>query len=167
MALVAGIDPHTQRFARNPRPDPRAYVAQAARVVRNADEATRLMRDGHDFHGVALVEQPLALPPEASTPSPGTATIDRFEPERIVVTVQSSTPALLILAEPWYPGWKATVDGVSSDCVPVNAWMRGVMVPAGARQVVFHFHSTYLKIGAALSIAALLLVAGLLIRHKR
>jgi hypothetical protein len=166
MALIAGIDPRTHRVATNPQPDPPAYLAQAARMVPHAGEATQLMRAGHDFHSVALVEQPIALPVEAAVPSPGSATIERFEAERIVVSVQSSTPALLVLAEPWYPGWTATIDGVASACIPVNAWMRGVMVPAGARQIVFQFHSTYLKAGAGISIAALLLVAFLLIRRK-
>lgn len=161
MALVAGVDPLTHRLALNPRPDPRAYVASGTRVVNSVDEAIQRMRDGHDFHHVALVESALDLPERAPDSESGAA-ITRFEPERIAVTVQSSAPGLLVLAEPWYPGWSATVNGVATACVPVNAWMRGVVVPAGASQVVFVFRSTYLRTGAIVSLTALLLISGML-----
>jgi hypothetical protein len=166
MALVLGVDPRTHRLAFNAAPDPRVYLAGAARLVRDSHEATALMRSGHDFHRVALVEQPLALPDPIPLPQDGRATITRFEAERIAMAVESPAPALLVLAEPWYPGWTARVNGTSAPCIPANAWMRAVLVPAGTSQVELTFHSTYLVPGAAISLATLAILLWLLFRRK-
>ncbi|HJX53920.1 MAG TPA: hypothetical protein VJ801_14225 [Polyangia bacterium] len=172
MALVAGADPRTRHPVIRRTPDPRAYLAGSARRVRDADRATALMRAGHDFHHIALVEQALALPdrPDSSLDPDHVrdrATIVRFEPERILVATESSVPALLVLAEPWFPGWSALVNGAPAACIPANAWMRAVLVPAGKSQVVLTFHSTYLASGAAISLAALALILGLLLLRRQ
>jgi hypothetical protein len=165
MALVLGADPRTKRLAVNPKPDPRTYLASSALLVRNDDEATERIRAGHDFHNVALVERPLPLPSQA-LPFEGHTTITRFEAEHIAITVECSAPALLVLAEPWYPGWEARVNGTIAPCVPANAWMRAVLVPAGKSQVEMTFHSTFLVLGAVISLAALATIFVLLFRRR-
>ena len=165
MAFVLGVDPRTHHLAFNTAPDPRVYLAGSTRLVRDDREATRLMRAGHDFHHIALVEKPLDLPTAPSS-CEGSAAITRFEPERISVAVETSAPALLVLAEPWYPGWSALVNGLPAPCIPANAWMRAVPVPAGKSQVVLTFHSTYLVLGAVISLATLVLIAFLLVRRR-
>jgi hypothetical protein len=164
MALVMGADPRAKRLMFSPRPDPRVYLVEASRMVRDAREATELMRVGHDFHKVALVEQAIALPGHAV--SDGRATITRFEPERISIAVESPSPALLVLAEPWYPGWEARVNHSAAPCVPANAWMRAVPVPAGTSQVEMTFHSTYLLPGALISLATLVAILWMLFRRR-
>jgi len=165
MALVLGADPRTHRLAVNPNPDPRAYLASSALSLRNDDEATEYMRAGHDFHHVALVEQPVPLPTQA-LPLDGHATITHFSSERISIAVESPWPALLVLAEPWYPGWTARVNGSSVPCIPANAWMRAVLVPAGKSQVEMTFHSTYLVLGSVISLVALAIILVLLFRRR-
>jgi hypothetical protein len=164
MALVMGADPRAKRLMFSPRPDARVYLVGASRMVRDAREATELMRVGHDFHKVALVEQAIALPGHAV--SDGRATITRFEPERISIAVESPSPALLVLAEPWYPGWEARVNHSAAPCVPANAWMRAVPVPAGTSQVEITFHSTYLLPGALISLATLVGILWMLFRRR-
>jgi len=161
MSLVIGADPRSHRPILNRQPDARAYLALAARQVRDDAEATELMRAGYDFHDVALVEKPLPLPTRAP-PLAGHATLTSFAPERISIAVESPSPALLVLAEPWYPGWVARVNGSVAPCIPANAWMRAVLVPAGKSQVEMTFHSTYLVPGALISCAALAIILGML-----
>jgi hypothetical protein len=175
MNLVLGLDPVT-RQVKGRKPDPRAYLARRTEVVLDWLRAVERMRDGHDFHAVALIEAPLALP--APRP-PGIAEITRvsadeepaeitsFLPEEVIVRTRGDDPALLVLAEPWYPGWTATVDGAPVPCVPANAWMRAAPVPAGVHEVTFRFHSTRLRAGAALSLVSLGLVAAVLLESGR
>jgi hypothetical protein len=166
MNLVLGLDPATLQGRLRARPDPRTYLAYATETVPDWRVAVDRMRDGHDFQRVALVETALPLPPTAA--ELGAAEIVNFAPETVIVATHGTAPALLVLAEPWYPGWTATVDGAKVDCVPANAWMRAAPVPAGAHQVVFRFHSTYLRAGAILSLAALALALGaLLLEYRR
>jgi hypothetical protein len=166
MGLVIGVDPRNEQVVYNPRPDPRAYLVGQVLQVRDDVEATALMRQGHDFHSVALVEQPVSLPGAPLDPS-ARATITDFAPERVVIAVESQSPALLVLAEPWFPGWSASVNGVAAPCLPANAWMRAVAIPEGKSEVVFVFRSTYLARGAAVSLLGLVAIAGLLARSRR
>jgi len=50
------------------------------------------------------------------------------------------------------------VNGLPAPCIPANSWMRAVPVPAGKSQVVLTFHSTYLALGAVISLATLALI---------
>jgi hypothetical protein len=167
MSLVAGVDPGQSRLVARRDPDPRAYVASASRVVGSWSEAVRLMREGHDFHRVALLEGPLA-PPLPSEPRdlPARAEISSFEAERISALAESPSPAVLVLAEPWYPGWEARVDGRPAVCVPANGWMRAVPVPPGRHEVVLRFRSRWLLTGVGLSAAAFVALAGWALRVR-
>jgi uncharacterized membrane protein YfhO len=127
------------------------------------------MREGHDFHRVALIEAPVepSLPPTPAAGAPPRAEIETFEAERIVVRTESAVPGVLVLAEPWYPGWEATVDERPAACVPANAWMRAVPVPPGRHQVVLRFRSRRLVPGVALSVGALLVLGAWAGRDRR
>jgi hypothetical protein len=171
MSLVLGYAPTRGQAALARTPDPRVYLAFAAQVVPNWLDALAKMRRGHDFHREVLLEQP---PPKPVGPPPteaavGVARIRRFEPERIEIEVDSPVPALLVLGEAWYPGWKAKVNGQPAPCLPGNVWMRVVPVPAGHGVVELDFSCTYLPAGAALSGVALavLIMISLWSRHRR
>ena len=162
MNIVLGEDLRTSTLVVNPDPDPRAYVASEVKEVRSWREAIGAIKAGHDFHRVALVEEPLAGRAEAA-PTPAKTRIVAFEPERIVVETETGGPGLLVLAESWYPGWMAWVDGRETSCLPANAWMRAVRLPAGRHEVVLRFESRYLALGALVSA----LSAGLLLAASR
>jgi hypothetical protein len=166
-ALALGVDPATGQGALRPEGDPRAYVATAAVVVPHWRDAIEAMRRGHDFHRVALVEEPVPGVPTRAGAATGRARIAHFAAERIEVVTQASAPGLLVLAESYYPGWAATVNDRSAPCVAVNAWMRGVPVPAGGSRVVLTFTSTHLREGAVVSAFALLMLGLLALGPRR
>ncbi len=164
-SLVLGIERSSGRGALRQSPDPRAYVARAAVVVSHWRTAVEAMRKGHDYHRIALIEEPLpGLPAAPDGNSDAEARIAHFAPERIEVAVNTPAPGLLVLAESYYPGWTASVNERPTPVVPANGWMRAVAVPPGRSTVVFSFSSTRLGQGAAVSALALLLL-GLLARR--
>ena len=73
-------------------------------------------------------------------------------------STESSAPAVLVLAEAWYPGWQAKVNGQPAPSFPVNGWMRGVVVPGGNSEVVWQYGSRWFTAGCALGAAALAVV---------
>jgi hypothetical protein len=91
-----------------------------------------------------------------NAPVSGDARVIGFTRNTVTVESRADRPAVLVIAEAWFPGWHARIDDVDADVFPVNAWMRGVVVPAGAHKVEFYFRSTWLLSGAALSLAAVL-----------
>jgi hypothetical protein len=162
LGLSVGFDLGLGKLVVNTNPAPRAFLVNAAET---ADYATILDRlaNGHDIHRRALLEKPLAEPLSQEGSPPGTAAIRRFEPESLLVEVETREKALLVLAEAWYPGWCAEIDGRAGVCVPANIWMRAVPVPAGRHQVRVYFRQNYLLPGLLISLASagLLLAAAL------
>ncbi|MDX2023780.1 MAG: hypothetical protein SF187_26310 [Deltaproteobacteria bacterium] len=166
MNLALGLDPQTRQLVAKRVPDPRAYLVGAAVVVADHREATRRMQAGHNIHDVALVESPVRLPSQRPG-GVGSARLAAFAAERIAVDVNAKAPALMVLAEAWYPGWQAKVNGMDAPVIPVNAWMRGVVVPQGSSSVVFTYSCRPLVWGACATLITAAWVAVLFLRRPR
>lgn len=119
---------------------PRAYLVHTTRVAADAADAVELVRQGDfDPAQVAVVE---GGPPLAGHAAPGDgATILQYAPEAVSIRTRSQSPALLVLADSDYPGWRATVDGADAPIVRTNVAVRGVAVPAGEHVVTFTYVS--------------------------
>ncbi|HEO70861.1 MAG TPA: hypothetical protein ENN80_06310, partial [Candidatus Hydrogenedentes bacterium] len=61
---------------------------------------------------------------------------------------------LLVLADAWYPGWRATVDGVETEVFAVDGMFRGVSLGAGGKEVVFRYAPRSLGLGFLVSASA-------------
>ncbi len=85
--------------------------------------------------------------------------------ERIRIKVSLSRAGLLVLADQYYPGWVATVDGTVVDVLAVNLINRGVLVPAGEHLVELRYRPGSLRwglIACVVGIAALVLTSCIL-----
>jgi hypothetical protein len=76
--------------------------------------------------------------------------------------VRSESPALLVLAENWYPAWKAVVGGEDAPVLRANHSLRAVPVPAGESEVELFFDARTLMGPLFITLASLAL-AGLAI----
>ena len=88
------------------------------------------------------------------------ARILEYAPERVVVEADSLAPALLVLSDSDYPGWRATVDGVPADILRANGLYRAVKLSGGLQRVVFDYVPRSLQVGGAISIASLVSIVG-------
>jgi hypothetical protein len=79
----------------------------------------------------------------------------------VTVDVDTPGPALLRLADLWYPDWTATVDGHSAPVLKADYLLRAVPVPAGRHRVVFRYRSPAMRRGLMLSLGSLVAVLGL------
>jgi len=81
------------------------------------------------------------------------------------VTLQTDTqgPAILRLADLWYPDWTATVDGRPVPILRADYLLRGVVVPAGRHEVKFTFRSPAMRQGLAISIVCALVALGMIV----
>ena len=87
----------------------------------------------------------------------GTVEITRYEAEEVVISVDTPRPAFLVLADAYYPGWLARLDGRPVPIYETNDVLRGVYVPAGSHEIAFQFRPRALQIAGVLSLAGLLL----------
>jgi hypothetical protein len=91
-----------------------------------------------------------------------TARITAYNLNDVTVEVSTPGPALLRLADQWYPDWKATVDGKSAPILRADYLLRAVPVPAGDHTVVFRFQSAAVRNGLTLTLISTAMILGLL-----
>jgi hypothetical protein len=119
-----------------------------------------------DPRRVAIVPPGAAASPGA-TASPGAAgelrpaRTEKLSEEHLRVHLPGGAAGWLVLANAYAPQWKAEVDGRSAEVSPTNYAAMGLPVSASARTVDFSLDRSGFWAGAALSIAALLVMAGL------
>ncbi|HOJ20013.1 MAG TPA: YfhO family protein, partial [Armatimonadota bacterium] len=70
------------------------------------------------------------------------------------IEVEATGGALLILADQFYPGWRATVDGEPAPLLAANYVLRAVPVPAGRHTVTMTYRPATFLFGLYLSLAA-------------
>jgi len=120
----------------------------------------RLAYGSDDLRAVTLVEKP---PPSgfvgiaAASPA-GRATFVTDDPEHIVIDVDAPARGFLVLADHYYPGWWATVNGRTVAIQRANYMFRTVEVPAGESRVEFRFFPTRFWFGAAVTTVALVVL---------
>ena len=156
----------------NPRAQPRAWIAGEV-VPLTRPDALRAIRtsrlpDGRQFapSDTALVD-PRSLPAITRfTSARAEARVERIEDGRVELVVETDAGGYLVLSDTFYPGWRATVDGVEVPVHRTDVALRGIVVPAGRHAVIFDFAPTSLYVGAALSAVGVLLVSGVLL-HPR
>ncbi len=98
--------------------------------------------------------------------SAGDATIERYEPERVVARTRADTPSVLVLSDAWFPGWSVTVDGRDAEMLRVDHALRGVALPAGEHTVEFRFRPRALLAGALVTAASLLMLVALAVASR-
>jgi hypothetical protein len=94
-------------------------------------------------------------------PLEGQAHVLVHDPDRVVVQASASRPAMMVLADNFYEGWRAQIDGQPADLMRVNHTFRGVVVPAGESTVEIVFRPPSLYTGLYLTIAGFLLLIGI------
>ncbi len=108
---------------RNNRALPRAYLLGAAECIEDSKALLeRMKQPGFEPARLALIETSL----DNSLPQPapewlGEARVTAHTGNHCSIEVNAQAPAILVLADAYYPGWKAWLDGA-----PVEVFPRGL-----------------------------------------
>lgn len=92
----------------------------------------------------------------------GNAAVLKYEAEHVIVQTTTDTPGYLILTDEDYPGWLAAIDSQPAEITTAYGLFRSIAIPAGAHTVEFRFEPASLKIGAAITLFGVLLLAALI-----
>ena len=140
---------------------PRFFLVSGRRRVAGMEQAAAALRDpSFDPRRMAIVEDGDSV---ASTGvAVGTVKPLVYQPSRLAVEIETPQPAFLVTSEPYYPGWRASLDNQPRPLVMTNAAFRGLPVPAGRHIVSMEFAPSILWQGAALSALGWVLLAAAL-----
>jgi hypothetical protein len=142
---------------------PRASLFGAAEVQPDDRVLARLKDPSFDpYEKVVLSAESVSAediaklrPLTETTAAPATrARIALYESQRVRIEADSSTPAVLMLNDTNFPGWRATVNGKPTPILQADYLFRGVLVPAGKSIVEFSYQPTSFRLGATISALA-------------
>lgn len=141
-------------------PLPRAWVVHDL-VISDDDRAVALLNAPEFDPRASAVIPPgtgLQTPSgaaETGTPSErGSCQVVSASPGRLTLDVTTVEPGLLVISQPFYPGWRATIDGERVSVYRVDFLLQGIPVDAGTRRVQLTYRNSAWP--AVLSLAVLL-----------
>ncbi|MFP4190963.1 MAG: YfhO family protein [Candidatus Hydrogenedentota bacterium] len=164
------LEEHPERFTleaeldgieiyRNEAALPRAFLTGSYEVHQDVDAlfARMLERDFDPAETVLLEEEP----PDGFTPHPagkqGTAEVAARTHNTVTISAEAPAPAMLVLADAYYPGWRATLNGEPVPILPAYHAFRAVALPEGEHEIVFRYAPASHRWGIGLSLAGMAL----------
>ncbi len=145
---------------------PRAYVVGEALPAANVSEALGLVQMQAERLAEVVVLEVGDNPPPVWQTAVSTASQVRITENglnRVTLQADLDDAGFVVLADTYYPGWRAAVDGRPTPLYRANSIVRAVYVPAGQHTLVFTFLPGDFLMGAAVTLFTLLLMGGLLL----
>jgi hypothetical protein len=148
------------RIFRRDQALPRAYTVTHWTVVADEAEAIAALQHGYDFRSSVLLETSAAALPSPSAPAPAVpARLVHYHTNRVEIVAETTGPAVLVLADTYYPGWRAIVDGRPAPVLAANGIVRAVALPGpGSHVVEMRFRPTTVLAGAVVSLASIAII---------
>lgn len=136
---------------------PRARLVGEA-VVMQEEETV-----GYLLSSLFRPEREVVLPDEPPLELPGGPVAGEIQwldrgTNRMRLTVRSDQDALLVLADNWFPAWRARVGGEEAPVLRANYTLRAVPIQAGTHEVELWFDAGTLKGALFISLGSLLLL---------
>lgn len=150
------------RLYRNTAALPRARFASHYLNATDVEECRQIMaRPDWQPQSMPIIETDRPPAPQSST---RTAT-DKVQiisetTTEVEIAVQNDTAGYVLLADTFYPGWRAYVDGLSKTIHRANGAQRAVFVEPGTHRVLFRYEPASIRIGGLISCIALLVCVG-------
>lgn len=133
----------------NPRVLPRAFFAPSVEFAATFSESQLASLNPSE---TVLIEGTGAPRRQDST---ATAQIAEYTGSHYRIVTKAAAPSWMTVAVPFYPGWRAQMDGKPFKIIPADHALIGVEVPAGDHQITLDYRSNWFAAGACLSLAGI------------
>ena len=141
---------------------PRIRWVGCGKYAADADAALEtVLSDSIEHESEVLLEQgPGAEPPYCDSDARAELEIQLDSASKTSVRVSSDSAGYLVVADVWYPGWKAYLDGEQASLLRANYLFKALRVPPGEHDVKIVYQPRSFYAGIVLSLtAACLLIA--------
>ena len=144
----------------------RAFIVGKYRVEKSDQKLLSLMFDKNsNLKEEAFLEE--NLDQELSKDARGEVVIKDYKPNEVIIEASSSGKSILVLSDPFYPGWKAFTDNSHAKIYRANYAFRAVILPEGKHTVRFIYDPDSFKVGVALGLLGLLGVLGMVLYLRK
>jgi hypothetical protein len=142
---------------------PRAWLVGKSVRVPSENAAYGLLADPR-FHARDEVALGVDAGLDGKPPQGGVTWLAR-SPQAFSLSVATDRAAALVVADAWYPSWKASVDGKDTRVLKADGGLQAVLLAAGSHRVDFRFDPSLFYGALAAALAGLLVLLGLR-RHE-
>ena len=146
LAVTYGIDTQRGAMVGNTNALPRIFAPPEVKFVASRAAARALLGTLESTQW-AIVEAPLRPLAPAST----AVKITGYTGDSYRAMYSARSECLLRIAVPYFPGWRAAIDGKSTPVYAVDDALSGVFAPAGSHQLTFQYRSNWFLRGAMIS----------------
>ena len=156
-------------FYRMPDVPGRAWIVHRASPVPASRTLAAVSSPSFDPAQVVLLDgDPSDQGQSDQTRPPFAEPVLRDGLNRVTIRTVLNAPGYLVLADTWYPGWQARVDGEPTALLRANHAFRAVQLTAGEHVVEMVYRPTSVLVGAAASVATLgLILLSLIVRPRK
>jgi hypothetical protein len=154
---------------KQPNAFPRAWAVRKLIRITSNDQANWYYTERlDDLHSEAVMFDPPPAIPPCAAPAANPDSVDLKEDygSRVSLSVRLNCPAMVVVSDTYFPGWRAYIDGAPAQIYSVNSAMRGILAPAGVHSVTMRYRPMSVYEGAALTFLGII-GAALLTRGKR
>lgn len=141
---------------------PRAFVVHEIEVIPSGQAILeRLVSDDFDPQQTLILEErpPHPIAAKSGLTHDGSwAQVISYLPNEVVVEARASPGGFLFLADAYYPGWKAYVDGEEEKVYAADYLFRAVFLPGGEHRIEFRYEPRSFEVGLAISSLTLLVL---------
>jgi hypothetical protein len=139
----------------------RVRFVSGARTVSDDKQAVSILlaADFDPAREIVLHDAPPDLGRPSAATEDGRATIVSEDQRSLVIQVVAPADGFLLVADTFYPGWTASVDGRPTAIYRANMSVRGLQVPAGAHEIRLEYEPPGFRLGLVVSITGLVLLA--------
>jgi len=133
---------------------PRVILYDKFLVEPNDLRAQEKLQNGINFRDELVINQPPSFTQHNITSS-DSATIESYEPNKILIATQTQKPSFLMLTDTYFPGWNVFVDGKPSTIYTADGTFRAVEIPPGKHSIAFIYKPESFSFGLKISIISL------------
>jgi len=149
----------------NPGALPRARIVHAAIGAPDVNAVlTTVVNPATDLRRTVVVK---GAAPVLENCDAGDVQIVRYRTSSVTLRANTPCRSMVVLADTWFPGWKAFVDGRPAQIYAAYDIIRGVVVDAGPHEVVMRYRPASVFTGMALALVGILLCVSLQFRRER
>mgnify|MGYP000106112797 CR=1 FL=1 len=145
---------------------PRAWAVRRVEVATSPTEAlARVLRPDYHPGDIVVLEEPPTIGPIVPGDRPDVRIV-YYSPRRIIVDAVADAPAILVLSETYYPGWRAWRDDQPVPILRANFVTRALELPPGRHRFTLVYDPWSVKVGALLSGLTLALAGGVVLASR-
>lgn len=136
---------------------PRVYIVSKVEVEKDPLKTLeRISNADFDPLKEVILEQGLPnLQRYSVQADKGEANIMDYRNQNVTIQAFLNAPGILVLADSFYPGWRAYVDGKETEILRANLFFRAVPLSPGEHLVEFRYKPASFKIGLTVSLLTL------------